>query len=361
MWWNLDCGGNPATAGATPLWLWSLRKPQPKRRRRCALPAHSRAFFRFIASIRVQILGVLTSHKAFHAIPGIVRYDDNLLPDKPRLRSFVRQFEDFVACHRGFANAPLPQQPAKRRFPKGVRLVMILIMVWIGTSGFQYPEWKGTFYPPDLPAPKMLAYYADRFRTTEINYTFYRIPNAKTLYGWSAGTPGGFRFSLKAPKKITHTQKLRDCQEVLDYFWKMAGRLNEKLGAVLFQLPPYFRKDAAVLKAFLDMMPQGMKGAFEFRHASWFDDEVFTALRSKNAALCVADSEKLTTPAVFTARHGYLRLRDATYTEEDIRRWAATIAEQQRQLEDIYVYFKHEESGIGPQLARQLTEVLSAT
>jgi uncharacterized protein YecE (DUF72 family) len=231
-------------------------------------------------------------------------------------------------------------------------------MIWIGTSGFQYPEWKGKFYPSDLSAKKMLPYYAARFRTTEINYTFYRIPSVTTLSKWSAETPDDFRFTLKAPKQITHVKQLRDCEELLARFWNVAVHLKGKLGAVLFQLPPYFKKDVSVLAAFLDLLPSEIKSAFEFRHESWFDEQVFTTLRTRNAALCVADSEKLRTPVVVTADYGYFRLRDESYTEADIERWAAIIAKQQKESGDVYVYFKHEESGIGPKFATLLMAIL---
>lgn len=231
-------------------------------------------------------------------------------------------------------------------------------MIWIGTSGFQYPEWKGLFYPHDLAAKKMLAYYGKHFPTTESNYTFRTIPSLKALSNWSAETPANFRFSLKAPQAITHFKKLRGCEEVLAQFWEAAGNLQEKLGVLLFQLPPYLRKDIPLLKDFLASLPREMKSAFEFRHESWFGDELFATLRAKNAALCIADTEKLATPVIATADYGYFRLRDQGYAKKDIARWAEVIAEQGRQAKDIYVYFKHEETGVGPKFAKQLMEIL---
>src|SRR5437867_6092562 len=153
--------------------------------------------------------------------------------------------------------------------------------LWIGTSGFQYAEWKGNFYPEDLPAAKMLPFYAERFSTTEINYTFHRIPAPKTIDNWKAQTPEEFRFALKAPQKITHWSKLRDCADTLEYFCKVATGLGERLGPVLFQLPPAFKKDADVLSSFLREFPS-MRAAFEFRHESWFDDEIFNLLKSRS-------------------------------------------------------------------------------
>lgn len=232
-------------------------------------------------------------------------------------------------------------------------------MIWIGTSGFQYPEWKGNFYPSDLSTKKMLAYYAERFSTTEVNYTFYRLPSPATLERWAEETPRNFRFSLKAPKQITHVKRLADCAEILRRFWTTAMLLEAKLGPILFQLPPFLRKDVPLLKQFLGSLPGGMKSAFEFRHVSWFDEEVFDALRACNAALCVADSEKLSTPLVQTADFGYFRLRHEGYKPADIKRWAEAIKKQARKQSDISVYFKHEKSGVGPTFARQLNKHLS--
>src|ERR1041385_8107093 len=153
--------------------------------------------------------------------------------------------------------------------------------VWIGTSGFQYAEWKGSFYPEDLAAAKMLSYYAERLTTTEINYTFHRIPAPKTIENWIKLTPDKFRFALKAPQKITHWSKLRDCADTLEYFLKVAGELDDRLGPILFQLPPTFKKDADVLNSFLRELPD-MRAAFEFRNDAWFDDEIFDLLKSRN-------------------------------------------------------------------------------
>jgi uncharacterized protein YecE (DUF72 family) len=232
-------------------------------------------------------------------------------------------------------------------------------MIWVGTSGFQYPEWKGSFYPRDLSAAKMLPYYAERFTTTEVNYSFYRIPSLKTLTNWDAATPPEFRFSFKAPKEITHIRRLRDCNQVLERFHTAIESLKGKLGVVLFQLPPFFKKDLPLLQDFLGALPAGIKSTFEFRHQSWFDDESFGALKAAGAALCIAESEKLATPVVFTAGHAYLRLRREDYSKKDIARWAAVIAQQRKQREDIHVYFKHEEAGVGPKFARQLVDELS--
>jgi uncharacterized protein YecE (DUF72 family) len=232
-------------------------------------------------------------------------------------------------------------------------------MIWIGTSGFQYEEWKGTFYPADLSKPKMLSYYAQHFPTTEINYSFRHIPTEKTLLNWKSATPEIFRFTFKAPQTITHHRKLKGATDTLRIFCGVLRTMENKLGTILFQLPPDFEKDAAVLKSFLEELPPDLKCAFEFRHASWFDEEIFSALRAQNAALCIADSEKLKTPVEFTADFGYFRLRDEGYTPKDIANWAKVIAPQEKRLKDIYVYFKHEESGIGPKFAKQLNDCLT--
>jgi len=228
-------------------------------------------------------------------------------------------------------------------------------MIWIGTSGFQYPEWRGTFYPEKLSTAKMLPFYASEFPTTEINYTFNRIPSEKTLTNWSASTPAKFRFSLKAPKEITHVRRLADCEGTVNRFCEVIGTLGDKLGIVLFQLPPFLKKDPARLTDFLASLPRGLKCAFEFRHPTWFVDETFGALKARNAALCIAESEELATPVVFTADYGYFRLRRTDYTANDLGRWAGVLREQRERLTDVFVYLKHEESGVGPKFAKQLT------
>jgi uncharacterized protein YecE (DUF72 family) len=234
---------------------------------------------------------------------------------------------------------------------------LLTMKSWIGTSGFQYAEWKGNFYPEDLPAVKMLPFYAERFATTEINYTFRRIPAPKTIENWKALTPENFRFALKASQKITHWSKLRDCADTLEYFLKIATGLGERLGPILLQLPPTFKKDAEILNSFLRELPS-IRAAFEFRHESWFDDEIFDLLKSRNIALCIADTDTIATPRKITADYGYLRLRREDYQKIDIERWASFVSEQKLNWQDAFVYFKHEESGIGPKLAKQMMELL---
>jgi uncharacterized protein YecE (DUF72 family) len=231
---------------------------------------------------------------------------------------------------------------------------------WIGTSGYSYPEWEGTFYPADLPSAKMLSYYAGRFSTVEVNNTFYRMPSAKSIAGWAAATPKAFTFALKAPKRITHDARLKNVEDPLRTFCETARLLGPKLGPLLFQLPPYFRKDARRLGDVLSLIPPGLSVAFEFRHPSWFSDDVYDLLRSKNSALCVADTEKGTTPLVATAAFGYFRLRDEGYSEENLKIWSETIRRLEFRWTDAFIFFKHEESGIGPALARRFRELLNA-
>lgn len=230
---------------------------------------------------------------------------------------------------------------------------------WIGTSGFQYPEWKGGFYPQSMPPKQMLPYYAERFASTEVNYSFRQIPSAKTIGAWSAATPARFRFSFKAPQRVTHFAKLRGCAEVLGVFRDAIAPMEAKLGAVLFQLPPTFKKDAGLLDAFLDEMPSGIRAAFEFRHESWWDDETFAGLREHGAALCIAENEEMATPAEATAAFGYLRLRREDYQRADLAKWAQFVRAQ-TQWRETFVYFKHEERGIGPEFARTFVELLDA-
>jgi uncharacterized protein YecE (DUF72 family) len=230
--------------------------------------------------------------------------------------------------------------------------------LWVGTSGFQYAEWKGTFYPEDLAAAKMLPFYAERFATTEINYTFRRIPSPKTIENWCKLTPEKFKFGLKAPQKITHFAKLQSCDDTLTYFYRVVSALGPRLGPVLFQLPPFLKKDAALLSDFVRCFPQEMRAAFEFRHPSWFDDEIFDVLKANNVALCFAESDKLSAPLVSTSGFGYLRLRREDYKVDDVRRWADVIKVKEANWSDAFVYFKHEESGMGPKLAGQLLEYL---
>jgi uncharacterized protein YecE (DUF72 family) len=231
--------------------------------------------------------------------------------------------------------------------------------IWVGTSGYNYPEWRGTFYPDDLSAKDMFAFYAARFHTVEINYTFYRMPTAKTTAAWLAQAPAGFMYALKAPRRITHEKRLSECEDAVRYFCESARVLGAHLGPLLFQLPPNLQADRARFEAFLETIPADVPTAFEFRHASWLTDDVFETLRTRGAALCIADFGDKTTPVVATARHVYLRLRDEGYTPADLARWADRLASLAADCDDAFVYFKHEEEGKGPEFARALVEMLA--
>jgi uncharacterized protein YecE (DUF72 family) len=226
-----------------------------------------------------------------------------------------------------------------------------------GTSGFSYKEWKGSFYPEDLPAGEMLRFYAGRLAAVEINNTFYRMPKPALLEGWSAQVPESFRFVLKASQRITHHKRLKEAGEEAAYFFRVAATLGDRLGPALFQLPPNLKKDLPRLEAFLDVLPAGSRAAFEFRHASWFEEDVFAALRARGAALCIAEDEDLATPLVATADWGYLRLRRQDYTEADVIAWADRVRAQS--WGEAYVFFKHEDAGSGPKLAAQLQGMFS--
>ena len=233
--------------------------------------------------------------------------------------------------------------------------------LFVGTSGYNFPEWKGSFYPPKLPSAKWLEFYAQQLGTVEINYTFYRMPNAKTIAGWDAATPSDFVFVLKAPQRITHFARLKNIDDPLRYFIETIGKLHAKLGPVLFQLPPNFKKDVALLGELLTQFPTDARAACEFRHASWWSDDVYDLLRSTNTALCVADTEEGTTPLEATANFGYVRLRDEGYSEDELREWVKKIQALGRAWTDAFVFFKHEEKGIGPKLAREFARLAQDT
>ena len=233
----------------------------------------------------------------------------------------------------------------------------------VGTSGYAYKEWKGSFYPSDLPAAGMLRYYGERFGTVEINNTFYRMPSEKVLLTWAADVPDGFTFVLKASQKITHFKRLKDTGSEVEYFLRVANVLGPKLGPTLFQLPPNLKKDLPRLADFLALVPRTWRAAFEFRHASWFEDDVYAALQAHNAAMCVADTDPaeegkdaLEVPFVATADWGYLRLRRAGYASPDLAAWAGKVTSQA--WRDAFVFFKHEDAGASPRLAAEFTALL---
>ena len=224
-----------------------------------------------------------------------------------------------------------------------------------GTSGFSYKEWLGKFYPEKHPADQMLRYYASHFATVEINNTFYRMPAEVMLANWAEQVPDGFLFTLKAPRRITHELRLKECEAHVAEFLKRARKLGAKLGPLLFQLPPFLKKDLPRLRGFLALLPAGQPAAFEFRNDSWQDDEVYEALRAKGAMLCYTDTDEGDSPPVVaTAGSGYLRFRRTHYEDTELGAWAERIAALA--LERVYVYFMHEDDALGAVFARKLLE-----
>lgn len=231
----------------------------------------------------------------------------------------------------------------------------------VGTSGWSYPEWKGSFYPEDIHADRMFAYYAERFDSVEVNNTFYRLPKREVLRGWSEQVPPGFSFVIKASQRITHKARLgAEAADPLAYLLECCGELGDRLGPVLYQTPPWLKKDAALLEGFLALLPAGHRAAFEFRNASWFDDEVYRILGARNAALVVADTgeEGKDPPLVRTADWGYARLRRVEYPGDLLAQWAARLAATE--WRELWVFFKHEDEATGPRLAARFRDLASA-
>ena len=228
--------------------------------------------------------------------------------------------------------------------------------LYVGTSGYSYKEWKGSFYPEKIPAKDMLRFYSERLSTVEINATFYRMPQPSMLENWKEQVPPTFRFSLKAPQRITHFKRLNETEEETKYFLETVSLLADNLGVVLFQLPPNFKKDLPRLQAFVNQLPQQPRAAFEFRHPTWFDDDVLEVLHSKNHAFCVSDTDDLPTTHIDkTADWGYLRLRRVNYSEENLAEWVNRIRDQN--WNETFLFFKHEDAGTGPKLAAQFLEL----
>jgi uncharacterized protein YecE (DUF72 family) len=228
--------------------------------------------------------------------------------------------------------------------------------LYVGTSGFSYKEWKGSFYPKDLPSGQMLRFYGERFRAVEINSTFKRLPTSSVLEAWAGAVPEDFKFVLKASEQITHYRRLKEVGSLVSDLFRVAATLKGRLGPMFFQLPPNFKKDVTRLRAFLGLMPSRRRVALEFRHDSWFDEEVFTLLRQQRVALCIADAEgDLEVPFVATAAWGYLRLRRPDYSTAALKAWAKRLRQQDWQ--DAFVFFKHEEEGQGAKLAQQFLKL----
>lgn len=223
-----------------------------------------------------------------------------------------------------------------------------------GTSGYSYKEWKGIFYPEALPAAKMLSFYAAHFGAVEINNTFYRMPEAKTLEKWRAEVPEDFRFVLKAPQRITHQKKLTGVEDDVRHFLEVSSTLGPALGPLLFQLPPYQKKDVGRLREFLALIPRAVRMALEVRHDSWLDDEVYSLLRDHDVALCLSDTDDVADPdalIVRTAGWGYLRLRRTEYSDADLAAWKSRIEAQP--WSEAWLFFKHEDEAKGPAFARR--------
>ena len=231
--------------------------------------------------------------------------------------------------------------------------------LYVGTSGYSYKEWKGSFYPEKIPAKDMLSYYSERLSTVEINATFYRMPQQSMLENWKAQVPPSFRFSLKAPQRITHFKRLKETEEETKYFLDTAAVLTDQLGVMLFQLPPNMKKDLPRLESFLGQLPPATPAAFEFRHPTWFDDDVLELLRSQNHPLVVSDTDDMPTTHIDkTADWGYLRLRRVNYSEENLAEWVERIRNQN--WKETFLYFKHEDAGTGPRLAAQFLHLANS-
>ena len=225
----------------------------------------------------------------------------------------------------------------------------------VGTSGFSYKEWKGSFYPKDLADAQMLTHYAGKLPTVEINSTFYRLPKESVLEGWASQVPDGFRFAIKASRRITHLKRLKETADETEYLFRVLGALGAKLGCVLFQLPPNMKRDMDRFGAFLELLPPGAKCAFEFRHDTWYTDEVYDRLRAGNHALVMADTEESPVEEIIsTADWGYVRLRAEDYEKKDLKAWTKRIRGEG--WKDAFVFFKHEGEGDAPRLAGELLQ-----
>lgn len=230
----------------------------------------------------------------------------------------------------------------------------------VGTSGFSYKEWKGSFYPEDLPAKEMLPYYSSRLPAVEINNTFYRVPQKSMLENWRAQVPANFRFALKASQRITHFKRLKDVSAETNYFLEAAGVLEDRLGMVLFQLPPNMKKDLERLEAFLEILPTTIRATFEFRHPSWLEDDVLELLSKRNRALCISDTDEMPVSHIDkTADWGYLRLRRVQYSRRVLKEWVDRIRAQK--WTDTFVFFKHEDEATGPKLAAEFLKLAKAS
>lgn len=228
--------------------------------------------------------------------------------------------------------------------------------LYVGTSGYSYKEWKGSFYPEKLAAKDMLPYYTSKLPAVELNNTFYRLPKRSMVESWKEQSPESFRFSVKASQRITHFKRLKDANDETKYMLDTVSVLEDRLGVVLYQLPPNMKKDLERLEAFLKLLPPSTRAAFEFRHPTWFDDEVLQLLRSENRALVVSDTDDLPVSRIDkTADWGYLRLRRVSYPAAELREWISRMKDQDWKA--AFVFFKHEDEGTGPKLASEFIDL----
>ena len=230
-------------------------------------------------------------------------------------------------------------------------------MLYVGTSGYSYKEWKGSFYPATISAKEMLPYYAALLGAVELNSTFYRLPQRSMVESWKAQVPEDFRFSVKASQRITHLKRLKDAGAETQFMLGTVAALGDRLGAVIFRFPEDMEKDIKRLELFLKDLPAKTPAVFDFRHETWFDDEVRALLRSQNRVLCVSDTDELPNQQIDkTADWGYVRLRRTKYTKSDLAKWVTRVRAQN--WTRTFVFFRHEDQGTGPKFAAQF-EALS--
>jgi uncharacterized protein YecE (DUF72 family) len=231
--------------------------------------------------------------------------------------------------------------------------------LFVGTSGYSYAAWKGLFYPPKLPAKEMLRFYGDHFSAVEINGTFRRLPKMEVVQSWIEQVPARFRFTLKAPQSITHFKRLKGAEKITTELVKLANAFKKNQGPILFQLPPNFKKDLPRLQDFLQLKDGRAPCAFEFRHPSWFDDEVFSCMKKHQCGLCIADANDPPRPDFLaTTKWAYLRLRRESYTPKQLRAWIDKLTSAK--LREAYVFFKHEDTGSGPKLAARFMQLVKS-
>ena len=244
-------------------------------------------------------------------------------------------------------------------------MVQRLGTVRIGTSGWHYKHWKGPFYPADLPASKMLRWYVERFDTVEINNSFYRLPAPTALEGWCRETPSNFCFAVKASRFITHNKKLRDPKQTVKKFMTVIEKLERRLGPILFQLPPSWRVNVERLEEFIAALPPPHRYAFEFRHESWNAPQVYDVLRRHNAGFCIYELAGFQSPLEITADFTYVRLHgpgnkyQGDYSRETLGTWARRIAEWQKNLRHIFLYFDNDQAGFAPKNALELKSLVA--